>query len=341
MFMNLLKRTFILMVAGFLSLASVAQEPLRDFFQGGVDDARTLSKAYLKPYGEMLGTSLNAGWYNTAKVHKLGGFDITFSVMNSVAPSSAQSFDLNALDLNNFAVQGAGQNDVVLTPTVAGEMGESQRPFLTPLIDGEYPTNDGFRMPNGSGNDKLPLPMLQAAVGLPFNTEVMARVVPKMKFGDAGEVSVLGFGVKHSLKDYIPFVKRVPFLQLSLLAGYTSFDSSTDIPGTPQVEVTDGALDISSGAFTSRLLVGANFPLIAIYTGVGYGSANSDFSVNGRYTVESIQETFTDPFTLGYKTSGIDFNAGLRLRLGFLALHADYTVADYSVLTAGVGINIR
>jgi hypothetical protein len=181
--------------------------------------------------------------------------------------------------------------------------------------------------------------MLQAAVGLPFNTEVMARVVPKTKFGDAGEVSVLGFGVKHSLKDYIPFVKRVPFLQLSLLAGYTSFNSTTAIPGTEQINVTDGALDISSGAFTSRILVGANFPVLALYTGVGYGSTNSDFAVNGTYDVESLPQTFTDPFTLGYKTTGIDFNAGLRIRLGFLALHADYTVGDYSVLTAGVGIN--
>jgi hypothetical protein len=334
MFMNLLKRTLMVVVAGSLSIATMAQEPLRDFFQAGKANAEVLTKSYLRPYGEMLGTSLNAGWYNTAKVHKLGGFDLTFSVMNSVAPSSAKTFDANNIGLSNVSVSGDG-----IAPTVAGEM--DSRPSISPV--GGDSEGVQFVLPNGSGNDKLPLPMLQAAVGLPFNTEVMARVVPKMKFGDAGEVSVLGFGVKHSLKDYIPFVKRVPFLQLSLLAGYTSFDSSTDIPGTPQVEVTDGALDISSGAFTSRLLVGANFPLIAIYTGVGYGSANSDFSVNGQYdvNVESYQKTFTDPFTLGYKTSGIDFNAGLRLRLGFLALHADYTVADYSVLTAGVGINIR
>jgi len=332
--MNRLKRNLLVLVAASITVTSAGQEPLRDFFQGGVDDARTLSKAYLKPYGEMLGTSLNAGWYNTAKVHGLGGFDITFSVMNSVAPSSAQSFDVNALDLQNFSAVGNS-----IAPTVAGEMEESMRPELQPnTTGGEYVT---FRMPNGSGNDKLPLPMLQAAVGLPFNTEVMARIVPKMKFGDAGEVSVLGFGVKHSLKDYIPFVKRVPFLQLSLLAGYTSFNSSTAIPGTEQIEITDGMLDISSGAFTSRVLVGANFPVLALYTGVGYGSTNSDFAVNGQYAVQSLQETFTDPFTLGYKTTGIDFNAGLRIRLGFLALHADYTVGDYSVLTAGVGINIR
>jgi hypothetical protein len=334
--MTKLKRSLVVLLAVSISVMSAGQEPLRDFFQGGVEDARVLSKSYLKPYGEMLGTSLNAGWYNSAKVHGLGGFDVTFSVMNSVAPSSAQTFDVNALGLQNFDVQSSG-----IAPTVAGEMPADERPFLTANPSGKYPTNEGFRMPNGSGNDKLPLPMLQAAVGLPFNTEVMARIVPKMKFGDAGEVSVLGFGVKHSLKDYIPFVKRVPFLQLSLLAGYTSFNSSTDIPGTPEITVTDGTLDISSGAFTSRVLVGANFPVLALYTGVGYGSANSDFSVNGQYAVGSLQETITDPFTLSYKTTGIDFNAGLRIRLGFLALHADYTVGEYSVLTAGVGINIR
>lgn len=332
--MNLIKRSIAVIFALSMSVSTFSQEPLRDFFQGGLDDARTLTKSYLNPYGEMLGTSLNAGWYNSAKVHGLLGFDLTFSVMNSMAPSSAQSFDVNALGLQNFEVAGGSPG---IAPTVAGKM--DNRPVLQPKTEGgEYAQ---FTMPDGSGNDNIPLPMLQAAVGLPFNTEIMARVVPKMKFGDAGEVSVLGFGLKHSLKDYIPFVKRIPFLQTSVLAGYTSFNSATPIPGSNQVTVTNGELGISSGAFTSRLLVGANFPIIALYTGVGYGSTNSDFDINGTYQVSNTNQSFTDPFTLGYETSGFDFNAGLRLRLGFLALHADYTVGDYSVITAGVGINIR
>lgn len=333
--MNMLKKSLLVLVAASITVTSAGQEPLRDFFQSGEANAEILTKEYLRPYGEMLGTSLNAGWYNSAKVHGLGGFDLTFSVMNSVAPASAQSFDANMLGLTGVDISGDG-----IAPTVAGEM--DARPTLSPT--GQAGEMVQFELPNGSGNDKLPLPMLQAAVGLPFNTEVMARVVPKMKFGDAGEVSVLGFGVKHSLKNYIPFVKRVPFLQLSLLAGYTSFNSSTAIPGTEQITVTDGAMDISSGAFTSRVLVGANFPVLALYTGVGYGSTNSDFAVNGTYAFSDNGQEVSigpDPFTLGYKTTGIDFNAGLRIRLGFLALHADYTVGDYSVLTAGVGINIR
>ncbi|MGQ1889950.1 DUF6588 family protein [Thermophagus sp. OGC60D27] len=330
----LIRRSFVVFSVLMVSNLGFSQEPLRDFFQAGKADAGILTKAYLKPYGEMLGTALNSGWYNSAKVHKLGGFDLTVSVMSAVAPTSAQTFDVGALGLQNFNV---GSNSIA--PTVAGEMEESMRPVLTPdVVGGEY---GEFTLPNGSGNDKLPIPMVQLAVGLPFHTEVMGRFVPTMDFGDAGEVSVIGFGLKHSLKNYIPFVKRVPFLQMSVLAGYTSFNSSYGITGSNEVSVENGELAISSGAFTTRLLLGANFPVVALYTGMGYGSTNSDFDVKGTYGVSGFSETFTDPFLLNYSTSGFDFNAGVRLRLGFFAIHADYTVGDYSVLTAGVGINIR
>lgn len=335
--MKLLKKSIAALFVFSVSFSAVSQAPLREFLQGGKEDARTLTDAYLQPYGEMLGTSLNSGWYNSAKVHGILGFDVTFSIMNSVAPSAAKTFDVNALALDNFIVEGASPGDVELAPTVAGDMDD--RPVLQP--DSEGGKYARFTMPNGSGTDNLPLPMLQAAVGLPKDIELIGRVVPKMKFSDAGEVSLLGFGVKHSLKNYIPVVKRLPFLQMSLLAGYTSFNSATPVPGTPDIEVTDGELAISSGAFTSRLLIGANFPVVAIYTGLGYGSSNSDFDVKGEYAIDGFNEPFSDPFTLGYKTSGVDFNAGMRIRVGFLALHADYTVGKYSTLTAGLGINIR
>jgi len=329
--MKTLRKSFVVIFALIMGHSVFSQESLRKFFQAGEANAELLTRAYLKPYGEMLGTSLNAGWYNTAKVHKFGGFDLTFSVMNAVAPSSARTFDVNKLGLSGVEdITGDG-----IAPTIAGEM-ES-----VPSVSGNTDYGSfSFTLPNGSGNDKLPIPMLQAAVGLPFNTEIMARVVPKMKFGDAGEVSVLGFGLKHSLKNYIPFVKRIPFLQMSVLAGYTDFNTTYEISSGDEVTVENGELAVASGAFTSRLLVGANFPVVSLYTGVGYGSTNSDFDVKGTYTVENMPE-LTNPFTLGYKTTGFDFNAGVRLRLGFLALHADYTVGDYSVLTAGVGINIR
>lgn len=335
--MKLFKKSIAVLFAFSVSFPAVSQDAVSNFvrlMEDAPGDASTLANSYLEPYGEMLGTSLNSGWYNSAKVHGLLGFDFTVSLMTAVAPSSAQSFDINELGLNALEVAD-GESGV--TPTLAGEM--SELPELQ--LKGTDQLASTFEMPNGTGFNKLPVPMVQAAVGLPKDIELIGRVVPKMKFGDAGEVSLLGVGVKHSLKGYIPVVKRLPFLQMSVLAGYTSFNSSTSISKNDPISVTDGELAISSGAFTSRLLIGANLPVVAIYTGVGYGSSNSDFDVKGEYMVDGFSESFSDPFALNYKTSGIDFNAGMRIRIGFLALHADYTVGNYSTLTAGVGINIR
>lgn len=336
--MKSMKKSFALLLLLSIGFSASSQEPVAGFLQGGKTDAGILAKSYFQPYGEMLGTSLNSGWYNTAKVHGVLGFDLTVSVMNSVAPSSAKSFDVNQLGLSSFKVADGSPSDA---PTVAGDMSDDQIPDLQPNTEGgEYAE---FKLPNGSGFDNLPVPMVQAAVGLPKDIEVIGRFVPNMKVGNAGEVGLIGGGVKHSLKRYIPFVKRLPFLQMSVMGGYTSFNSSTDIPGTAVVDATNGELDVSSGAFTSRLLVGANLPIVSVYTGVGYGSSNSDFNLNGEYSVQngSYSASFTDPFALNYTTSGFDLNAGLRIRIGFLALHADYTVGEYSTLTAGVGINIR
>ena len=43
--------------------------------------------------GEMLGAGLNAGWFNSAKTHKLGGFDITAGLHVIGIPEEAQTFN--------------------------------------------------------------------------------------------------------------------------------------------------------------------------------------------------------------------------------------------------------
>ena len=68
-----------------------------DFIYGGVEDAEAILQEYLKPYANILGSDLNAGWYNTARPHKLGGLDITATVSWARAPSSALSYKLAAM----------------------------------------------------------------------------------------------------------------------------------------------------------------------------------------------------------------------------------------------------
>jgi len=328
------------LLIGIALLASTqlfGQGQIVDFLKAGQADANALSQAYLMPYGEMLGVNLNSGWYNSAKVHKVGGFDITIMGSYTKAPNSKKSFDPNKIGLTeNTVPQGSGN-----APTMAASKNESMTFALRePNTGTQYAELDI----SGSGADVFISPMIQGAVGLPFHTEIMGRFMPKVEYGDFGKAGLWGLGVKHSIKDYIPFVKRVPFLQASVLAAYTDFgaelgvrSSGTAILGE-DIGAGEGELQTSAGAFTSRLLVGVNIPVVSFYTGLGYGTTTSNFDLVGEFS--GYEET-SKPIALEYKTSGFDFNAGMRIRLGIFSFHGDYSVGEYSVITGGFGINFR
>lgn len=316
------------LVALFVTTGVKAQEDVSDFLELGLGDAKILTEAYLQPYGEMLGRTLNGGWYNSADVHKVAGFDFTLGVNMAMVPNSGKRFDVAALLPKLSQSYGLKDQEVHMAPTAAGDM--RTRPVLT------YQGEDLLTLPNGSGFDKFPMPVVQLGVGLPFHSEVALRFIPGFEIGDAGKIQMFGFALKHSVKEYIPFIKRVPFLNTSLMLGYTSFGSELGVDYEPR---TNQELHIDSKAFTTRLLIGANFPVIAFYTGVGYGSTNSDFALKGDYEIKGVN--VNNPFTIGYKNTGFDANAGIRLRLGILAIHGDYSIGDYPMVTAGVGLSFR
>lgn len=303
------------------------QGQIVDFLKAGKADANTLSKAYLTPYGEMLGVNLNSGWYNSAKVHKIGGFDITLSASYTTAPNSKKSFDPQ-----NLPLEVLQQDEPGMAPTMAGSDKQSMGFHFK-----DDPTQSTVMTVEGSNADAFISPMIQAAVGLPFHTEIMGRFMPQTSYGDFGKAGLWGLGVKHEIKEYIPFVKRVPFLEASVLAAYTDFSAEL---GVNEAGIGTGELATSAGAFTSRLLVGVNVPVISFYTGLGYGTTTSNFDLKGTFEAGD-DGTLDDPIALEYKTSGFDFNAGMRLRFAIFSIHADYSVGEYSVITAGVGINFR
>ncbi|TRX64256.1 DUF6588 family protein [Carboxylicivirga sp. M1479] len=321
-----------------LSIALIAssvqlfgQSQIVDFLKAGQADANTLSQSYLLPYGEMLGVNLNSGWYNSAKVHKIGGFDITFSASYATAPNSKKSFDPSNLSLEAVTPESDG-----MAPTMAGSNKESMGFYFQ-----DDPTKTNIIDMKGANADVFVSPMIQAAIGLPFHTEIMGRFMPKTSYGDYGDAGLWGIGLKHSIKDYIPFVKRVPFLNASVLAAYTDFDAKLGVSNegfAGEIGEGSGNLETTAGAFTTRLLIGVNVPVVSFYTGLGYGTTTSNFDVVGEFVG---YEDTSKPIALEYKTSGFDFNAGMRLRLAIFSLHADYTVGEYSVITAGVGINFR
>ncbi|HSH53020.1 MAG TPA: DUF6588 family protein [Bacteroidales bacterium] len=345
------------------------------FMAGSAEDAEKLFEAYISPYANGMGAGLSAGWYNTAKSHKLGGFDVTITLNTAIIPSSDKTFDPTTLGLGTSDNPDYFITDVrfsdTKTPTAAGnkEAG-SEVSYYTEIGGTEYEIAS-FNLPKGSGFNYTPTPMIQLGIGTVKETDVIVRYSPELSIGSDGKVGLWGVGVKHSIKQWIPALKRLPVLEMSVMGGYTKLTSTTDIHFMPSfyedfstnVEVIPYDASFYSGQqmlldvsnITANLLVSANFPVICIYGGVGISSSTTDLKLAGYYPFPEIQGTqlvvdyntaVEDPVDISIKSKDGSvtkprLNAGFRLKFAVVTLHFDYTYADYSIATAGLGVTLR
>lgn len=331
----------------------------------GVDDANKILGAYISPYANGMGASLSGGWYNTAKVHKLGGFDITITANVVFIPSSDKTFNPNDLNLGD---PDNGINVIIdgnESPTAAGKKEQGPQVTYTKNILGTDVPFAQVNLPKGSNFGYAAMPMIQAGLGLVKETEVMFRYSPEIKYGEGGKVGLWGVGLKHSVKQWIPALKRLPIFEMSVQGGYTKLASANALDFQPEF-YTDIAtqiinpfpefydnqemiMDISNT--TANLLVSANLPVICIYGGVGVSSTKTNLKFEGFYPIAeavSLTEVIVsestaveDPINQEIKNTDVRLNAGFRIKMAVVTLHFDYTYADYSIATAGLGISFR
>ena len=117
--------------------------------QTEIADGKSLIEAYLSPLGNSLGSALNNGWYNTAKPHHLGGFDVTITANLVLVPTDAKIFNITGSNDGTFK---GGNTATILGSTSGGGQANSNY--------GSMP------MPGGLNIPLLPVPMLQAGIGL-------------------------------------------------------------------------------------------------------------------------------------------------------------------------------
>lgn len=356
-----IRKVFFAFLLSFTMTTSFAQIGNIDFLEGGIADGAKLFEAYLSPWANAFGASLNGGWYNTAKPHKLGGFDVTFSISTTIVPASAKTFDLSEISFQNLSILGTDTE----APTIAGENkdGPTLEYILSHPTYGDIPIAS-FKTPPGSNWGAIPLPMIQAGLGLPLGTDVTVRFIPKMTIPVIDtKVSMLGVGVKHSILQYFPGEKLIP-IDLTLQGGYTKLKVSVPIdlqPGDYTNFITYSASDFEDQevnmevtAYSINLLISKKLPVVTFYGGAGYSKTQTVIDIVGNYAIPTF-----DPFisttgpvyvdssveqvpTIDIKNhSGLRLNAGIRFTLGVLTIHGDYTKANYSVFTAGLGISFR
>jgi hypothetical protein len=372
---RLITASFLKMIVFMVLITPRAEAQLDDsgdFIRAGIDDANTLFHSYLEPLGEGFGAGLNSGWVQSARPHSLFGFNLSLRVSGAIVPDAKRTFDVTSLALQNIQYANEPGNSPI-TSTINGPDEDGARLIarreVEVLGNMETITIADFNMPPGIGVGIVPSPMIQAGLGIVKDTELTLRYLPPVSMPFDGKVNLIGGSIKHGINQWIPGGDLFP-VDLSIMIGYTSLsltagldvepedDAYTRNPYQNQPETWDNqSLEFSSNGFNAMLLAGKNLPIIAFYGGIGYESSSTSFNAKGSYPVKMddnpenpdfdparplVIQRYDDPIKLDFSgANSLRALIGMRIRLGFLSVNADYTVAKYPVASVGVGISFR
>lgn len=346
---NFTKKLLILFVAILFVGKANAQDDLETLLRAGQQDANTLIDAYINPFMKGFGTALGNGWTNTAKPHKSLGFDLTITVNSAHIPDDELFFNVNDLNLQNTTVVNPADGKV---PTVFGPDTQSEYQFTDSngnTVNFNGP--EGLNVKDEIGMQAIPVPMVNLGIGIYKNTDLRIRWTPEISLGDDGKFKLLGFAAMHDIKQHIPGLKFAPF-DLSVLVGFTKIDLSYDISdqnvgaGSPgEVTTPNGEAAFGVNTWTIQGLISKKVSVLTFYGGLGMNIVKSDLGLKGDYLIRDdfgiVEETIQDPISINVNKTGPRVTAGMRLKLGPVTLHSDYTVQKYNTLTVGFGFSFR
>jgi hypothetical protein len=317
---------------------------------------------YISPILSGWGNDLNSGIYYSADLHDVLGFDVgvklamsrftdedktyalTLPTTMTVNPSalgytgypSGTTVTLSSLGANpNYSSSVIGNSAVGAQEEVdVKTLGGFGTVKNGSTVIGSVPVPAGkiiLPLPGGldlgtMGKTGVPLPMPQLNLGLPFGLEFMLRYIPTVSSGDAGKFNYMGFGLRYSIDQWIPFCPVD--LAVHFMTQKMNFKSTDD-------------KDIFSASGTAYgVEVSKRLFILTLYG--GFQLENSTLTLNDfqGYSPE-IGQTVTIP---GFEVKGSNksrFTVGARLLLLIVNVHAEYSIAKNPVIAIGAGISIR
>lgn len=341
-----MKRKALLLIAIF-GIYSLSHAQIEEVY-AGLDDAETYITHYLSPAVNPFMYNMNNNWYTEADTHQKWGFDIQISATTSFIPDDEKTFEFVESEYNYLSLETGTSS---LLPTIAGDETNIQLnasngtdSILIDVPDGighEWPENLFIPL-------SVPLPMLQASLGLTGHTDMIVRFVPKSGSEDF-KVGLTGIGVKQNLmklfqqKDSIKNTKS----SFSVLAAYTNAKVNYK-PEDSGVDGENQEMQASMNTFTLQAIGGYDLKIVNFYFAVGYTGGKTaldalgtyQFDFNGNNTYEA-EETIEDPLSMNFKTGGFKTTLGLRLNAGPVKIFTDYTLQKYPSLSAGLAVSIR
>lgn len=314
-----------------------AQDNLGRLLASGIDDTKTFATEYLRPGTRASVFNLSNGWFQSAEVKEVLGFEFSIIGNAGVNLDEHHSFRMNTTDYQNLQfVDGSTQKDV---STILGHNPQPVDVYL------EYDTPLGKQqvevtLPDGlaaAGVEFVPAAFLQARLGVFKGTELKARYFPKINYDDV-EAEVYGAGIQHEITSWLPLDLPVA---ISGIVAYTKMNGAYDFTKQSYLDGDNQRIKTNMDSWLFSGIVSTNLPVINFYGGLGYMTGSSDTAMLGTYIVEDETTGYTiaeveDPFTIVDDINGMKANLGLSLKLGFFKITGDYSFQEYDAVSVGM-----
>jgi len=339
------KRLFVTL---FILLTINIKAQFYEVFSAAQQDAEKLVTEFTNPLFKGVMYATNAGWYNSAKTLKPYKFELKINTSAAFVPKKYETFFFDENSYNYLKLD-YGPDEL---PTIMGGDATSHLIVALPGSNSETEIYE-FDAPDGI-KDALPLniipaPSLQLSMGFLLNSEVQLRYIPNLE-KDGGYINLLGVGLKHNISQYFSKDKKNnnkkdedKIFNLSVQVMYQNIGSGYDDSG-------DKGIKLNINSFSYQAIASLDYKLLSFYSAVGYTNATTTLDVLGdydyTYTVKDSNGnvigtntiTITDPLSMDYNTNGMNATFGVKLNLMFLRFFADYTIQEFPVINAGIGV---
>lgn len=269
---------------------------------------------YMQPFADAFSANLNSGLYHNSSIEKWG-FQMYIGVVAQAAyiPTKSKHF------MATYDDPSSGLKGEVEAPTVFGP------------VDGPVVTNPenglSYVLPGGFDIDYMPLLMPQLTIGSVYGTDFTIRYT-KMNIEDAGELDVFGWGIRHSINNYLDSIP------VDIAVGYYN-----------QHFKVGEYLNASSNIIS--LQCSYNIRVITFYGGLSYetGKVKVQYDYSG---IDPEEISNTDPTEPGDMVefdmdaaNNIRATLGITFNLGPLKINGDYNFANQNTVNVGVGFGIN
>tara|TARA_B100000886_G_scaffold283770_1_gene208108 strand:- start:1605 stop:2567 length:963 start_codon:yes stop_codon:yes gene_type:complete len=292
-------------------------------------DATNILGAYFGPLTGSIGSGLNKGWYNTAKPHKLAGFDVSLTLNLITISDEVASFDVNSIE--NFSSTSSS------TPSILGSGEGATINYQNGNVNGQ------FVMPDQDIEIKtVPIRTLNVGLGLIKGTEINIRYIPTYEydigFVGKGSIELYGAGIKHDVLQWLTLNKFLPF-DLSVQGAISQFNTSFEV----ESQSIKQGVDLDIRASTVNIIFSKKFAMITAYASIGQNFVSSTLNANTNFSLGSTSTlNFDLPVEINMpNTSEMQASAGIRLQFAIFTLYANQSFSSYPSTSAGIGISFR